>query len=113
MPRPKRFGIDNKHNDRHKGISMVLPEDHEAIEVESFQIPGATGASGKVYVRPVPGQKFPVKLFVEGNKSLAMDYAVGTRFKAQVSLMDRASGGQYLFSSWQWDVKVLSTPEPG
>jgi hypothetical protein len=91
---------------------MLLPNDHEAIEVESFQMPGAGGASGKVYVRPVPGQKFPVKLLVEGNKSLAADYAVGTRFKAQVSLMDRAGGGgQYLFSSWQWDVKVLSTPE--
>jgi hypothetical protein len=113
MHRLKRFDIDDRHDDKHKGISMVLPEDHEAIEVESFQIPGATGASGKVYVRPVPGQKFPVKLLVEGNKSLAVDYAVGTRFKAQVSLMDRVGGGKYLFSSWQWDVKVLSTPEPG
>lgn len=92
---------------------MQLPDNHEAVEVETFQLPGA-GASSKVYVRPVQGQKFPVKLLVEGNKSLAQDYAVGTRFKVQVSLADRKDGaGQYLFSSWQWDVKVLSTPEPG
>lgn len=92
---------------------MSLPESHQAIEVESFQKAGQAGTWGKVYLRPVPGQKFPTSLLVEGNKSLAADYAVGTRFKVQVSLMDRTSGGgQYLFSSWQWDVKVLTETEP-
>ena len=86
---------------------MLLPDTHQAIEVESFQ------KAGKIQIRPVPGQKFPVSLLVEGNRSLVADYAVGTRFKAQVALMDRTSGdGQYLFSSWQWDVKVLTESEP-
>jgi hypothetical protein len=86
---------------------MVLPDDHEAIEVESFQ------KAGKIAVRPVAGQKFPVSLLVEGNKSLVADYAVGTRFKVQVSQQDREGGaGQFLFSSWQWDVKVLTEREP-
>ena len=90
---------------------MVLPDNHEAIEVESYQKPAGAGA---VLVRPVKGQKFPANLAVEGNKSLAADYPVGTRFRVQVSLLDRTTGsGQYLFSSWQWDVKVLSEPEPG
>jgi hypothetical protein len=86
---------------------MALPDDHEAIEVESYQ------KAGKVQVRPVAGQKFPASLQVEGNKSLVEDYAVGTRFKVQVSKMARPTGGgEFLFSSWQWDVKVLSQPEP-
>ena len=90
---------------------MVLPDNHEAIEVESYQKPAG---AGPVLVRPVKGQKFAANLAVEGNKSLAADYPVGTRFRVQVSLLDRTSGGgQYLFSSWQWDVKVLSEPEPG
>jgi hypothetical protein len=89
---------------------MVLPDDHVAIEVETYQKAGP-GGPGKVLVRPVPGQKFPVSLLVEGNKSLAVDYAVGTRFRVQATLLDRAGGGQFLFSSWQWDVKVLTEPE--
>jgi hypothetical protein len=90
---------------------MTLPDSHELVEVESFQIPSA-GPSGKVYLRPVRGQKFPASLLIEGNKSLAVDYPIGTRFKVQAALMDRATGGKYLFSSWQWDVKVLTEPEP-
>ena len=45
-------------------------------------------------------------MLVEGNKSLVTDYPVGSRFKVQVALTDRPGGGQYLFSSWQWDVVV-------
>jgi hypothetical protein len=41
---------------------------------------------------------------------LLKDYPVGTRFKVQVSLAKRASGEDYLFSSWQWDARVLSPP---
>jgi hypothetical protein len=25
--------------------------------------------------------------------------------------MKRANGAEYLFSSWQWDVKIIATPE--
>jgi len=90
---------------------MVLPDNHEAIEVETYQKPAG---SGPVLVRPMKGGKFATNLAVEGNKSLTADYPVGTRFRVQVSLMDRPTGGgQYLFSSWQWDVKVLSEPTAG
>ena len=84
---------------------MIPPVDHQSIEIESFS------ADGAVLLRPVADQKFPTRLRVEGNKSLVTDYPVGTRFKAQVSLMRRDPGGQYLHSSWQWDVKVLSQPD--
>ena len=96
---------------------MTPPENHQQVEIESFEIPGATGAAGtgshgKVGLRPVRGQKFPASLLLEGNKSLVQDYPVGTRFKVQAALMNRPNGAQYLFTSWQWDVKILETPDP-
>jgi hypothetical protein len=90
---------------------MMLPDDHQSVEIESFEMPGGTGLVGKVGLRPVRGQKFPASLLLEGNKSLVEDYAVGTRFKVQAKLMKRTNGSQYLFTSWQWDVKTLGTPD--
>jgi hypothetical protein len=91
---------------------MTPPDDHQSVEVESFEFPGKTGPVGKIGLRPVSGQKFPASLLIEGNKSLAEDYPVGTRFKVQASLMKRPSGAEYLFSSWQWDVKIVAMPDP-
>jgi hypothetical protein len=90
---------------------MTLPDDHQSVEIESFEIPGVAGARGKVALRPVRGQKFAASLLLEGNKSLVEDYVVGTRFKVQAKLMTRTNGSQYLFTSWQWDVKTLETPD--
>ena len=90
---------------------MTLPDDHQTVEIESFEMPGGAGHPGKVGLRPVRGQKFPASLLLEGNKSLVEDYAVGTRFKVQAKLMKRTNGSQYLFTSWQWDVKTLETPD--
>jgi len=80
-----------------------------SIEIESFDLPNAT--NGQHFgLRPVHGEKFPSHLLLEGNKSLAVDYPVGTRFRVQAALRKRIDGSNYLFSSWQWDVKVLSRP---
>ena len=92
---------------------MLLPDDRQPVEVESFELPGAAGVRARIALRPVPGQKIPVNLLLEGNKSLAEDYPVGTRFKVQATLMRRANGVQYLFSSWQWDVKIVARPSWG
>lgn len=91
---------------------MTLPEDHQTIEVESFEDADRAAHRGKVCLRPVNDQKFSTSLRLEGNKSLVQDYPVGTRFKVQASLMKRPSGEQYLFTSWQWDAQVLSQPDP-
>jgi len=91
---------------------MVLPDDHQTVEVESFEGPARDGLRAKILVRPVKDQKFPSSLLLEGNKSLVEDYPVGTRFKVQVALMKRPSGAQYLFTSWQWDTRVIWQPEP-
>lgn len=90
---------------------MRPPVEHQSIEIESFQAEKA-GVLGKVQLRPLRGQKFPANLLIEGNKSLIEDYPVGTQFKVQVALMKRETGGgQYLFSSWQWDSQVLRRPD--
>lgn len=86
---------------------MPLPDDFQPVEIESFELPGTAGPGRIIGLRPVPGQKVPASLLLEGNRSLAQDYPVGTRFRVQATLMKRANGAEYLFSSWQWDVKVL------
>ena len=91
---------------------MRLPDDHQTIEVESFEDLEKAARPGKVCLRPVEDQKFPTTLLLEGNRSLVQDYPVGTRFKVQASLMKRPSGEQYLFTSWQWDAQVVSQPDP-
>ena len=89
---------------------MHPPADHQSVEIESFQDTDRSGGHGKILLRPLRGQKFPVGLRLEGNKSLVDDYPVGTRFKVQATLTNRPGGGQYLFTSWQWDSRVLSRP---
>jgi hypothetical protein len=85
--------------------------EHQSVEIESFQTEKA-GVLSKVQLRPLRGQKFSSHLLLEGNKSLIVDYPVGTQFKVQAALMNRASGGgQFLFTSWQWDSQVLRRPD--
>ncbi len=83
--------------------------DHQTVEIESFQDSERSG--GKILLRPVRGQKFSSSLRLEGNKSLIADYPVGTRFKVQAALTNRPTGGEFLFTHWQWDMKVLSRPD--
>ena len=90
---------------------MIPPKNSQAIEIESFEGPRTKGVQGPVQLRPVAGPAFASTLLVEGNKSLVQDYPVGSRFKVQVALTDRPGGGQYLFSSWQWDVVVHAPDE--
>jgi hypothetical protein len=91
---------------------MIPPKHSQAIEIESFAGPRTKGVQGPVQLRPIAGQAFASTLLVEGNKSLVQDYPVGSRFKVQVALADRpGGGGQYLFSSWQWDVVVHAQDE--
>ena len=88
---------------------MRPAQDSQSIEIESFE---PKRRAGVVELRPVAGQPYSSDLRVEGKKSLSADYPVGTRFKAQVALTDKPAGaGQFLYSSWQWDVQVLSRPD--
>ena len=83
----------------------------QAVDIESFQDTDKSGAYSKIALRPVQGAKFSSTLRLEGNKSLVEDYPVGTRFRVQAALATRPTGGQYLYTSWQWDSKVLWRPD--
>jgi hypothetical protein len=91
---------------------MIPPKDSQSLEIESFEVKRRSGGAGPVQLRPVAGQRFSTDLLVEGSKSLTHDYPVGTRFRVQVALTDRPGGGQFLYTSWQWDVQVLYRPDP-
>jgi hypothetical protein len=91
---------------------MIPPKEYRSVEVESFEVKRRSGAANPVQLRPVAGQAFGTDLLVEGSKSLIQDYPVGTRFKVQATLTDRPNGGgQFLYTSWQWDVQVLYRPD--
>ena len=74
----------------------------QPIEIESF----AGRQAGEVRLRPIAGQAYPPSMAVEGNKSLLEDYPVGSRFRVQATVAERPTGGQFLKTSWQWDVVV-------
>lgn len=87
---------------------MAPPTNPRPVEIESFE--SRRGVAGAVQLRPIAGQTFSSDLRVEGNKSLVNDYPVGSRFRVQAALTDRPGGGQFLYSSWQWDVVVRDQP---
>ena len=75
----------------------------QPVEIESFE---GRQAGGGVRLRPIAGQAYPPSMLVEGNKSLVEDYPVGSRFRVQATVTNRPTGGQFLHTSWQWDVVV-------
>ena len=89
---------------------MALPKDYVLVDVETFIPADMSGRHGKVHVRPLPGQGYPEDMYVECARSIRERYPVGTRFRMHCTLTDREGGGQYLYSSWRWQVEVLSTP---
>lgn len=89
---------------------MTPPKNTRSIEIESFKAKPTPSRPSIVLLRPVAGQPFSSDLRVEGAESLANDYPAGTRFRIQATLLDRPAGGKFLYTSWQWDVQVLSLP---
>ena len=87
-------------------MAKVTP--YEEVLVESYIPEKSAGKHGKVHIRPVAGYKYSPNLHVECSKKLSENYPVGTRFKLQAKLTDRASGGEYLYSSYRWAYQVVS-----
>lgn len=90
---------------------MALPKEYHSCDIESFEVADTNGRHGKIHLRPLPGQRFEVDLFVEGGRSLVRDYPVGTQFRVNVTLTDRLGGGQFLYTSWRWREVVLWRPD--
>lgn len=87
---------------------MAKPdEQYRQVFVESYKPTNGSGLHGEIHIRPLPGQSLPPNLQVECSKKLSSDYPVGTQFLIQAKLTDRKGGGEYLYSSFRWPVKVI------
>lgn len=80
---------------------------YEDVIVESYIPDRKGGQHGLVHIRPVPGGKYPTTLNVECAKSLSRDYPVGTRFKLRAKLVEKDTGGDFLYSYFGWKAEVL------
>jgi hypothetical protein len=88
-----------------------LGEHYEWVNVESYLPARTSGLHGKVHVRPLPGQCFPVYLHVECGRAMRENYPVGTRFRILAKLTDREGGGEFLYTSYRWAYEVLWRPD--
>ena len=78
------------------------------VVVESFLPRFRSGLHGPIHIRPVLGQGYTRDMFVECSKTLSRNYPVGTKFKIQAKVTDRAGGRRYLYSNYRWPVVVMS-----
>ena len=76
--------------------------DYETIVVESFAAP-----NGDRRARPLPGQSFPVTMFVECSKKMRYGHALGTKFRIRAKVTNREDGTAFLYSSYKWDYEVV------
>lgn len=85
-------------------------EPYREILVESYKPSSTSGLHGNVHIRPISDQGLPTDLQVSCSKKLSRNYPVGTRFRIRAKLTDRNEGGEYLYSSPNGPVTVVSTP---
>ncbi len=85
-----------------------MDNDYQFIIVESFVVTNTSGHHGPIHIRPIPGQiDFPPELFVECNKRLSNNFAVGTRFRIRAKLTRREGGARFVYSHYKWRVEIL------
>ena len=79
---------------------MAKSSAYRHVIVESFIPRDPSGRHGLVHIRPIPGQVFSPKLFVECSKRLVdtEKYPVGTKFKLSAKLTDRQGGTAFLYA---------------
>ena len=79
---------------------MAKSSAYRHVIVESFIPRDTSGRHGPVHIRPIPGQVFSSKLFVECSKRLVNTekYSVGTKFKIFSKLTDRQGGTSFLYA---------------
>jgi hypothetical protein len=82
---------------------------YREVAVESFVDP----RSGRVAIRPIPGQAYASALRVQCSSALKDQerYPVGTRFLVSAKLTDRQGGAPYLYAHHGDAVKVLAGRE--
>ena len=88
--------------------AMKCPNGYTSILVQSFR--DAAYASGHRYeigIRPLPGQGFPVDLYVECANQMRSDYPEGTIFRICVTEKQKLDCRPHLYSSYRWPFEVV------
>ncbi|WP_447885238.1 hypothetical protein [Serratia fonticola] len=89
---------------------MAKPEEsYRWLKVESYIVNSTSGKRGKIHIRPLPGQWADTHLAVECSKKLSdtKNYPVGSQFEIWAKLTDREEGGEYIYSSFRWEFKLI------
>jgi hypothetical protein len=64
-----------------------------------------------IRARPLPGQGFPRDMHVECSARMRESEPVGTIFLVYAQEKSRLGGPDFLYTSWQWEWKVLTPDE--
>jgi len=83
---------------------------YRKIIVQSCSYSGG-GSSSKVRCRPIAGQGLPTDMFVECSKKMRMAHPVGTYFEIQASVTDKEGGNPFVYTSHQWEYRVVPKHE--
>jgi len=83
---------------------------YRKIIVQSCSYSGG-GSSSKVRCRPIAGQGLPTDMFVECSKKMRMAHPVGTLFEIQAKVTDREGGNHFVYTSSQWEYRVVPENE--
>jgi hypothetical protein len=83
---------------------------YRKIIVQSCSHSGG-GSSSKVRCRPIAGQGLPTDMFVECSKKMRMAHPVGTLFEIQAKVTDREGGNHFVYTSSQWEYRVVPENE--
>jgi hypothetical protein len=83
--------------------AMVIGDIIENIECESFKDP----ETGRIRVRPLPGQGLPTKIVIECSSDERKAHPVGTKFKTEnVKVCKKSDGRIYLRAKDQMIYKI-------
>ena len=86
-----------------KEIPLIVGNYIDNIECENFLDP----ETGRIRVRPLPGQGLPTNLVIECSRSERERYPLGTRFRTDnVKICTKPDGRIYLRASGQWIYKI-------
>tara|TARA_R110002167_G_scaffold26873_1_gene92108 strand:- start:403 stop:663 length:261 start_codon:yes stop_codon:yes gene_type:complete len=82
---------------------LVIGDVFENIKCESFK----DSETGRIRVRPLPGQGLPTKIVIECSSSERKAHAVGTKFRTEnVKVCKKSDGRIYLRAKDQMIYKI-------
>lgn len=84
-------------------MNLIIGNYISYVRCESFKDP----ETGRIRVRPLPGQGLPTNLVIECSKHERERYPLGTKFMgADVKVCSKPDGRIYLRAKDQWITKI-------